>query len=1450
MDKGIATQAVKNTDSETGGIQNTNHLGRGWRVNRRRLRWFAGAFVVLLGLSTWFCGLQPSHPSVNHHSHFPLLSWWCYPREEAAFKRLPVVPLVNFRGCFFTNNSGWVVGDQGVILHTSDRGEHWTMQTNIVWGESEALDPVPPGNAAKAESKSDPNLDADKANSKGVETKLNSTQQAPLNPSANLAKLPLEEKMEAAQSPPLPRKGQTLSAVAFVDAHRGWVVGDRGTILHTTNGGQSWLTQTNFLISLTSITFGDSEHGWLGGGFGSTMRTLDGGRLWLVQTNSYTDGFGSMAFVDAQYGWALNGYRTILHTSDGAQSWVTQTNLPTGFLNSLTFINRQCGWAAGSQGIMSTTDGGKSWLAQTNPTSAVFYSLAFVDLQRGWAVGDEGIILRTIDGGRSWQAQTNLGPMDLSSLFIVDPQDGWAIGREGTILRTADGGQSWHPQATSISDLLISVSFADTQQGWATAYGGSILRTTDGGRSWNVQTNFPSSRLRSLFCLDSQRGWVVGENGIITHTTDGGQTWVVRTNVASWNLNSISFVDAQRGWVAGDNGTILRTDDGGQLWVTQTNESARGLNSISFVDAQRGWAASDDGTILHTEDGGRSWVTQTNSSGDDLSDLSSITFKDVHHGWAVSRDGTILGTVDGGQSWLVQTNFPSAFLFSVTFADRRQGWATGLNGRIFHTTNGGESWQVQTSFSNYLTSITFVDSQHGWAVGAAGMILRTTDGGLSWSEQRPYRRSPAPLFYLSLLVPAGMLWRGFRRDEKDDEREKGERQPRSIADYAVSDRPLTSQDFDALNFGALSAGISNFLRNENTTGPLTLAITGPWGSGKSSIMGLLKENLHRLGFRPVWFNAWHHQQEEQLLAGLLESIREQAVPSMLTIEGTLFRLKLVQARLQRSWPVVLLAVACVAAFAAIIHYFGGDITKSFADIESNKQLLPLAGKLAVVVTGIVALFKVYHGFQAFGVDPAKLLASVADKAKLSDLSAQTSFRHRFAQEFAEVTEALQPRTMTIFIDDLDRCEPDQVMQVLQSLNFLATSGQCFLIVGMEEAAVTNCVAVSLKAQFDVREGHELKKEDSVKRRWEHARLWMEKLIQIRVPVPDLNSKHIKALLEGRNKAKNGPVINPVVRWSKASVERLKPFLSIAAAVVLAWGCFSLVLAYLNKQKTLATKAEIAREKAPVTWSSNSILQPRNLSEVSLEGPAGVVGSSLIDGSNFTNWVSTQKWTIHLSFDPNTGSSNESISATVKNPVAANPSREQTNRPQTKRGDDEPPIFDVHPGQKDHSGWIFPLLLIGGLLVFSGKKLIDRLNIEVQDSNDFLAELEKWSGRINQSHKTPRAVKRLVNKLRFHAMMLRALPRSENESTSIRESIIVAFGVLDEENGDIMSQFLANPSDTTLPAEWPLTGELAGTTQAMASAIAERPDLFQFLRGSVRARSEPIPKSTSGNETPP
>jgi len=88
-----------------------------------------------------------------------------------------------------------------------------------------------------------------------------------------------------------------------------------------------------------------------------------------------------------------------------------------------------------------------------------------------------------------------------------------------------------------------------------------------------------------------------------------------------------------------------------------------------------------------------------------------------------------------------------------------------------------------------------------------------------------------------------------------------------------------------------------------------------------------------------------------------------------------------------------------------------------------------------------------------------LLSAAAEKFRLKDASALTNFGARFAEQFQEVTEVL-PQRMVIVIDDLDRCRPEAILDVMEAVNFLVSSGSCFVIFGMATERVQAALALS------------------------------------------------------------------------------------------------------------------------------------------------------------------------------------------------------------------------------------------------------------------------------------------------------------------------------------------------------------------------------------------------------
>ena len=116
----------------------------------------------------------------------------------------------------------------------------------------------------------------------------------------------------------------------------GWAVGDSGTILHTTDGGETWHPQAGpfgqrgqvaapDLLSVDSLS--DGRRGWAAGSDGVILATTDGGKSWNLELNYVGVAFRAVQFLeDAQRGWVVGGDGYILATSDGGQIWQRQAS--------------------------------------------------------------------------------------------------------------------------------------------------------------------------------------------------------------------------------------------------------------------------------------------------------------------------------------------------------------------------------------------------------------------------------------------------------------------------------------------------------------------------------------------------------------------------------------------------------------------------------------------------------------------------------------------------------------------------------------------------------------------------------------------------------------------------------------------------------------------------------------------------------------------------------------------------------------------------------------------------------------------------------------------------------------------------------------------------------------------------------------------------------------------
>ena len=309
-----------------------------------------------------------------------------------------------------------------------------------------------------------------------------------------------------------------------------------------------------------------------------------------------------------------------------------------------------------------------------------------------------------------------------------------------------------------------------------------------------------------------------------------------------------------------------------------------------------------------------------------------------------------------------------------------------------------------------------------------------------------------------------------------------------------SDRPLEDSEQATTAMRRVADRIVRFVRHPDASVPLTIAITGKWGAGKSSLMNLVKQGLYDDNCPCVFFNAWHHQNETHLFASLMESIRRSAVPRSFFARLE-FRINLVRVR----WK------------------------------KAERLIVFLQFVFLLLAIPLPPLFRSrWNPMKAFGVTPASLIRSSTAWIQFPRFRDRLSFRHQFARAFEDVCKAFANHRLVILIDDLDRCRPEQVVQILEAVSFLTSNGECYILLGLDEDQVKRAVGLHYReiseemarehqrmdrteADGDNRPTGEMSESSKYEARQAYADHYLEKLVNLKIKVPVPNCRDLHSL---------------------------------------------------------------------------------------------------------------------------------------------------------------------------------------------------------------------------------------------------------------------------------------------------------------------------------------------------
>ncbi|MEJ5305262.1 MAG: YCF48-related protein [Ignavibacteria bacterium] len=495
-------------------------------------------------------------------------------------------------------------------------------------------------------------------------------------------------------------------AVHFLNEYVGYLCGENGLIMKTTNGGLNWVAQNSWVTSrLYDIKFLNPDSGFAVGASGLVLKTTDGGNNWITsyyQTSTiYTIEIISKDLV--LIGSAYSGGQ-LAKSTDFGNSWTAVTSSAlSSSVYSIFFLNETTGWlGTASNGILFTNDGGQTWLQQM-PLSNIIYDIKFKNSQVGFASDSKGYIFITVDGGLNWIPYLTPSKRALRAI-AVDGDNVYVVGDAGSIYRSTNNGNTWEEKFSYIGQALEfqrRVIFLNENIGFICGGSSSsadslgyVLKTTDGGETW---TQLPYNFKTQLYAISAPSENVIyasAGSSLVFKSTDGGLTWTKSTiYTTSTTLWDIQFYDENLGYACGASGRIFKTTNGGANWTLLTSPFGTStVYTMSILDASTVVAVGVSAKAYKTTDGGSTWTAL--SVGIPGSYFIVRFYQNVGYiGSYLSPAGYVSKSTDGGNTWTPLTTYPGTqSVWGIAVKDTSTVYVTDLYGYVYYSNDGGNSW--------------------------------------------------------------------------------------------------------------------------------------------------------------------------------------------------------------------------------------------------------------------------------------------------------------------------------------------------------------------------------------------------------------------------------------------------------------------------------------------------------------------------------------------------------------------------------------------------------------------------------------------------------------------------------------------------------------------------------------------------------------------------------------
>lgn len=306
------------------------------------------------------------------------------------------------------------------------------------------------------------------------------------------------------------------------------------------NGYAQWTLQNaNITANLTGVHFLNENSGIIVGSAGTVLITSDGGNTWNAKTCAQEDFKTCWMLAPTTF---MVGGEKLYQTINGGLIW-NSTDFTT--INKIHFADANTGYLVDFNGIYQTTDAGSNWtmvkdaggtsvcenvMITSNATPIVMGNVGgFITYSAFGYRPDENGIWYPFDpfSFPNSNAYTASYFTDADTGFLFANQfNHWIPSAHNQLIKLTNfelelnqaNDLEWFFNSELVNDqmpdLMHDAFFFNSADGYAVSDSGKIYKTSDGGVNWTIDYN-GDQPINSLYFVNDHIAYAVGNNGII-----------------------------------------------------------------------------------------------------------------------------------------------------------------------------------------------------------------------------------------------------------------------------------------------------------------------------------------------------------------------------------------------------------------------------------------------------------------------------------------------------------------------------------------------------------------------------------------------------------------------------------------------------------------------------------------------------------------------------------------------------------------------------------------------------------------------------------------------------------------------------------------------------------------------------------------------------------------------